>query len=302
MAWPQGGRTGGGARREARARLLGGAFAFASVLAGGGLLALSAADPARLEPVRAAALEVTAPLWTALGAPTAAVEGAVDAAGDYVAAAGRVGALERELAAARSALGAAEVARAENARLRALLRFADADRRRIATARIAGGSGASLVESAVISAGSVDGVRRGQAVTSPAGLLGRVTEVSAHAARVLLVSDAESRVPGRLVRTGLPAVVAGVGGGLTELRFVPPDPGRVPRPGDLVVTSGDGGVFAPDIPVARIIRVTGDLIVARPLASPALLGLAVVEAAWLPSPAALAATPGPVRMAGMDNP
>ncbi len=310
MVWPETGKRSSGSRRDARGRLLGGALSVAAVGLGLALLLIDHFAPGRLASLRTAALSSTAPIWSATRTPVAVVSGWASSVGNYWDAVGRAKRLDTELVAARKSADAGLLFASENRRLKRLLRFSEADRRRVAVARVAGGSGASLVETAVISAGTAAGVRVGQPVLTDAGLLGRVTEVAPSAARVLLVSDSESRVPVRVVRTGVPAVLAGVGGGMTELRFMSAGPETVLHVGDLLVTSGEGGLFAPDIPVARIVALKGETARAEPIARADTLGIAVVEQAWLPTPAAptsaqaaaASAMATPIRVAAMVNP
>ena len=99
------------------------------------------------------------------------------------------------------------------------------------------------------------------------GLIGRVIETGRWASRVLLVTDGASNVPVRLVRDGTPAIATGHGDGTIDLKTL--EVGRNPfRRGDVLVTSGVGGVYPPDIPVAVVVRVEGDRTVAKPLADP----------------------------------
>ena len=94
------------------------------------------------------------------------------------------------------------------------------------------------------------GVAPGQPVRAPDGLIGRVLETGRWASRVLLITDGASNVPVRLVRDGTPALAVGRGDGTIELRTL--EVGQNPfRRGDIFVTSGTGGIFPPDIPVAR---------------------------------------------------
>lgn len=305
MEWPAKTKRTGGSRREARARLLGSTMALLAVAAGLFLLALGRFAPERMTALRAGAVDANAPLWRAASGPAEAVSGVWETISGYPNAVSRARRLEGELASARASAARADVLAAENARLKHLLGFAEGGRTRVAVARIAGGSGGGLVETAVVSAGAANGVRPGQPVLTDAGLLGRVVEVGGRASRVLLVSDNDSRVPVRVVRTGVSALLAGVGGGMAELRFVVGDPSKGPKIGDLIVTSGEGGLFAPDVPVARVVAVVGDSARAMPIARPDTLGLAVIEAAWLPPPSAAATTPDakhPVEMAAMVNP
>jgi len=310
MAWPTTRPRSGGSRRDARGRLIGVALGVGAVAVGAVLLVIGRVAPERMHGLRAATLDLSAPVWDAARVPVQGVQDVATGATEYWDAIGRARRLEAELAATRREAARAALFAAENQRLKLLLHFTETGTQRIAVARVVGGSGASLVETAVIGAGAGTGVRPGQPVVTDAGLLGRVTEVGVRASRVLLVSDNESRVPVRIVRTGAPALLAGVGGGWAELRFIGSGPEAAPRAGDLLVTSGEGGLFAPDVPVARVESVHGEIARARPVASPATLGLAVVQSAWMPPPSAgaapaaglAAAAPAPVRMAVMVNP
>ena len=79
----------------------------------------------------------------------------------------------------------------------------------------------------------------------------------------------------RLVRDGTPAIAVGRGDGSIELRTL--EVGENPfRPGDILVTSGIGGVFPANIPVAAVMRIEGDTAIARPLADPARADFAIV--------------------------
>jgi len=78
------------------------------------------------------------------------------------------------------------------------------------------------------------------------GLIGRVLETGRWAARILLVTDGASNVPVRSTRDGTPALAVGRGDGTIELRTL--EVGQNPfRRGDVLVTSGSGGLFPPNI-------------------------------------------------------
>lgn len=281
MAWPPRKRTSSASRRERNIALLRGMVSVAAVLAGLILLVMSRADPARGEGLRTAAIDATAPVWGLVRKPLAAIGSVGDYIDDYFMAIDRNRALEAELRRYRvrdqHRLGLLR----ENRQLKEMLRVVEPRRDWYRVVPIAAASSGSYVRSAVVSGGRSAGLRVGQPVRSARGLVGRVVEVGSNAARVLLLTDASSRVPVRVVRTGRPAIIAGVNAPHLEVRYVAPADGRL-KVGDRLVTSGDGGIFPPDVPVAIVTNVVGDLQLARPIAHPEGLGYVIVERPYLP--------------------
>ena len=83
----------------------------------------------------------------------------------------------------------------ENARLRDLAHYTAPPVLHLVTSRVIADMGGAYAHSVMISAGSRDGVSKGQAVISDEGLVGRVAEAGYQASRVLLITDINSRVP-----------------------------------------------------------------------------------------------------------
>lgn len=104
-----------------------------------------------------------------------------------------------------------------------------------------------------ISHGSDDGLRPGMPVVTEQGLVGRVDAVTANGARIQLITDPNSSVNVRLQSNQVDAVVTGSITGDISLGFVPQD--VVLQPGDLILTSGLGGVYPADIVVGQVISV-----------------------------------------------
>ena len=252
--------------------------AAAGIVLGFGLILVARYDPIAFQGLRGLALDVTTPFS---GTARGLVRGSSEVGGDvgaFVASAASYRAQAAELAAARRQLVEARV-------LRRLLRLVEQGAQPIATARIAGDSASGNRRYATIAAGRAEGVRAGQPVRGPEGLIGRVVEAGLGSARVILVTDGGSTVPVRVVRTGQPALVAGRGDGGLDVRA----PGGAALPllrGDLLVTSGTGGVYPADIPVAVVSGVNGEIAQARALADPAQLDFAMVLAEVAPPPAA----------------
>ena len=115
-------------------------------------------------------------------------------------------------------------------------------------------------------------------------VIGRTVEAGNHAARVLLLTDPASRIPVVVVRTGQAALAVGTNRPSLVLRDrVGAD---VPlQAGDRLVTSGDGGVFPPGIPVGTIVDPAEPPAI-RPAANPVGAAYVSIEAAYLPLPAA----------------
>ena len=91
-----------------------------------------------------------------------------------------------------------------------------------------------------------------------------------------------SSVPVFLVRNGTPALATGRGDGTIELKTL--EVGQNPfRRGDVVVTSGVGGIYTPNTPVALVVKADRDTTIARPLADPAKIDYAIVQRAYEPA-------------------
>jgi rod shape-determining protein MreC len=151
----------------------------------------------------------------------------------------------------------------------------------VAVARIVSSTATSSRRLAILQAGGDDGVRIGQPVRAPEGLVGTVVATGRTASHVLLLTDSTSTVPIRLARSGVAALATGTGDGRLELRAL--IAGATPfRRGDVALSSGTGGVYPPDVPVAVITSVTGDNAVAWPLADPARLDFATVLGIFQP--------------------
>jgi rod shape-determining protein MreC len=249
------------------------------------LLVIAKLDPQGFSAIRGAALDVTAPASSGGRSVVRLVSGGGESIGNYFMAASKNAELKRELAASRRRLVEARAIEFENRRLRALLKLSETVSNRVTTGRIVGSSFDSSRRLATLSAGSSDGVRPGQPVRSPEGLIGRILETGRWASRVLLITDGGSNVPVQLVRNGTAAIASGRGDGLIDLKTL--EVGESPfKRGDIVVTSGVGGVYPPLVPVAIVVKADRDATVARPLAHPARIDFAIVETIYQPAASA----------------
>jgi rod shape-determining protein MreC len=120
--------------------------------------------------------------------------------------------------------------------------------------------------------GAADGVFRGQAVLDAQGIFGQVSRVNSYTSEAILLSDAEHAIPVQSNRTGIRTIAVGTGDpAKLSLPFVTTEADL--KPGDLLLSSGMGGVFPRGYPVAQITKVersasaTFALVEARPTAN-----------------------------------
>lgn len=276
-------RRPGFSRRAQYGLFLGYVLAIAGGVVGAFLLVLSRINPGGFAALRATVAEVTAPVSTAIAVvadPVIAFPGAV---ATWYNVHGENAELRAAAARVRPALLAGREAQLENRRLRRLLQVRDLLPRTIVTARIVSSSASSTRRYALLNAGFREGVQNGQPVRGPEGLVGRILEAGPNTARVLLVTDPESIVPVRRLRDGLPALAAGRGDGLVDIRVIDTDDAHF-APSDIFVTSGSGGIFPPGLLVARAIQGGAESAPAKPFARPSALDYVTVHAAYTPPP------------------
>lgn len=147
----------------------------------------------------------------------------------------------------------------ENQSLQALLNVKPDPAHRFITARVIADSGNAFVKSTIVAAGENENVFKGQAVLSGDGLVGRVIEAGTRSARVLLLTDVNSRVPVFLEGSRQKAMLAGNNTDKPDLKYIPQDVDV--KAGTRVITSGDGGMFMPGLPVGEVVLQEGGVYV-----------------------------------------
>lgn len=138
----------------------------------------------------------------------------------------------------------------ENRELRGLLNYAPGSEYRFITARVVADAGGTFAHSLLMMAGERDGVRKGQAVMTGEGLVGRVQNVGLRSARVLLVTDLNSRIPVVTESSRTRAILAGDNSARPRLIHLPQ--GSTIVAGERIVTSGHGGGFPPGLPIGVV--------------------------------------------------
>lgn len=248
-----------------------------------GLLVVSIASPDTFSALRGTAADVTEPAAQATAGGRSWSKDLIAGIGGFFTTGSEHARLERELAEAKVRLVEAQATAAENQRLKMLLGLKDDDTRPVAFARLTSSSSASTRRFATLGAGRDKGVVKGMPVRSAMGLVGRVLEVGTSSARVMLITDTESQVPVRRAKDGVPAFAQGHGDGTVRLRLI--NLGINPlRMGDVVVTSGSGGLYRPGTPMAIVTELLRDGAIARVLSNPSDTDYVMVEKAWAPEP------------------
>ncbi len=111
-------------------------------------------------------------------------------------------------------------------------------------------SGSPFRQSVLLNVGARDGIMDGWATMDGLGLVGRISGVGQTTSRVILLTDSNSRIPVTIQPSGQRAILSGDNTSSPPLDFIEaPD---LVRPGDRVVTSGDGGVFPSDLLVGQV--------------------------------------------------
>ena len=109
----------------------------------------------------------------------------------------------------------------------------------------------------LVNKGTRDEVFRAQAAIDANGIFGQVTRVGPYSSEVILISDPEHAIPVQVNRTGARSIALGTGrSGLLSLPYMPQNTDVIV--GDLLVSSGLGGVYPPGYPVAKVTAVTRD--------------------------------------------
>ena len=111
-------------------------------------------------------------------------------------------------------------------------------------------SGSPFRQTVLLNVGRRDGIMDGWAAIDGIGLVGRIAGVGERTSRVILLTDTSSRIAVSIESNGQRAMIVGDNTSRPPLEFLE-DPETV-RPGDRVVTSGDGGVFPSGLLVGQV--------------------------------------------------
>lgn len=255
--------AGFGSGRRGRGRALTPAGVTALLLVGGFAVAFlffaRFSEPEDPAPAKMAVSDLQAGAGAAAGAPVRAVETAARESAAALTGVQQIRKLEAENRALRETLLAQEAQIARLQRYEALLGIEGDGRREVMAkgiaARLVADQSGVFGDARLANAGARHGVKPGSAALNEFGVVGRVAQIGERSSRILLLTDPLSRVP-VVTRDGRArAILQGDQSDRPRLTIVD-HPERL-RPGDLVMTSGEGGVFAWGLPVGVVEKAGG---------------------------------------------
>ncbi len=142
----------------------------------------------------------------------------------------------------------------ENESLSSMLNVIKDPERSFITTRVITDPTGPFYRTVLIPAGANDGVTEGHAAIAPNGLVGRVTQTGNRSSRILMATDINSRIPVFVGNQKTRAILAGTNNEMPVLDHLPKDSSI--QVGDRIITSGQGGLFAPALPIGVIEEIT----------------------------------------------
>lgn len=222
----------------------------AMVVASFGLMLVGKVDTILVERARIAVYDASAPVYAALAQPIGQVRGAI---ADVVGLWG----LREENARLRNEnerlqrwQSVALTLDAENQQLKAAMHWIPDPEAAYVTGRVVADAGGIYAQAVLLSVGPNHSLHKGQIALDERGLVGRITEVGSRTARILLITDVNSRVPVILESSRSRAILAGTNGPVPRLLYW--SEGTVPKEGEQVVTSAEADAFPADLPVGTV--------------------------------------------------
>ena len=217
-----------------------------------GLVLLWRIDSPRVERLRARIVDAVVPSFDWALAPLTRLADMVEAAESYASLYEQNQELRRELQQMRAWREAALQLEQKNARLLELNNVRLDPQLTFVTGVVMADVGSPFRQSVLLNLGTRDGIVDGWAAMDGLGLVGRIAGVGQTTARVILLTDSNSRIPVTIQPSGQRALLAGDNSSRPPLEFIE-NPDLV-RTGDRVVSSGDGGMFPPGLLIGQVVE------------------------------------------------
>jgi len=226
------------------------------------LIVISQVQPLSLEKIRTSITDIASPVLGFISRPASSVSNIADNIESIVAVRKENAKLREENSRLMLWQPLVSHLESENLALRKLLNVIPDPDSKFTTARIVGDAGGPFVRTLLVAAGENQGVYKGQAVITHGGLVGRIVEAGNSSARILLITDLNSRIPIVLEKGRNRGILVGLNTDTLEIQFLPLN--AQPDIGDRLVTSGAGGVFPPGLPVGYISDISEESIQVEP--------------------------------------
>lgn len=211
-------------------------------------------DSPRMERFRSALVDAVVPSFSWALAPVTRIVEMVEDFQSYTRIYEQNQELRRELQQMKAWKEAALQLEQENARLKDLNQVRLDPKLTHVTGVVLADAGSPFRQSVLLNVGARDGIRDGWATMDGIGLVGRISGVGQRTSRVILLTDTSSRIPVTVQPSGQKALLSGDNTAAPLLDFIEkPD---LVRPGDQVITSGDGGVFPAGLLVGAVAQGT----------------------------------------------
>ncbi|MEA1937793.1 MAG: rod shape-determining protein MreC [Pseudomonadota bacterium] len=246
-------------------RVTGGGSALFLVLIALALMVSGMLKPHMIARMRVTVVDTFTPALEAVAHPAATLSGITAEIGALASLRVENARLRTENERLHSWYQAALTLKAENKSLKTLLNFKPDAAYRSIVARVVADMSGAFARSFLVNAGLNDGVAKGQAVMDGFGVIGRIQETGKNSARVLLITDRNSRIPVRLETSRRHAVATGDNADVLRLLYLPDDDAVVV--GERVVTSGHGGLLPPGLEIGKIAQANASGIWVRPAAA-----------------------------------
>jgi rod shape-determining protein MreC len=215
-----------------------------------GLMLVGKVDTVLVERARTTIFDLGAPIYAVVAEPLGRINKAITEVVDLWGLRGENARLREENEHLRRWQSIALTLDAENKRLKTALRWIPDPQASYITARVVADAGGVYAKAVLLSLGPNHGLRKGQIALDERGLVGRITEVGSRSARVLLITDMNSRVPVVLESSRAHAILAGTNGQMPRLLYW--SEGTVPKDGERVVTSAEANAFPANLPVGVV--------------------------------------------------
>lgn len=223
-------------------------FLFLSV----SLILVSAVKPAAIDHLRGQTMDFFAPLLSTISVPLETSANYVRTVTGLAEIQAENERLRQENIKLREWFRTAQLLQTENVKLKSLLNYKAAPPPHFITARIISDTGNSYARSLLVNAGQNHGIQKGFAVMGSDGLIGRIVHSGKKAARILLITDINSRIPVIIEGVDQKAVMSGTNETRPILKYVPKDTKL--ENGMAVITSGHGGVFPYGLSIGTLIQ------------------------------------------------